>query len=326
MTSLKLSNGVFMPFVGLGTGGKRSSDEETEFSIRTALDLGYRHIDTAFMYGTEEIVGRVIGEYIREGKLKREEIFVTTKLPPTANESSEVEKCARIQLHNLQLDYFDLFLVHTPCSIKRADDTYVFNIYKASEPGSQLYSDDASVNLLNTWLEMEKLYKSGLAKAIGVSNFNEEQLSRILSKASVVPHVNQIEVHLHWPQKKLVDFCQSKGIAITAYGPLGCPGKKHAVAGWPEKVDIDDPLVIELAEKYHKTPAQILLRQLIQREIVVVPKSTNQKRLCENFGVFDFVLSEEDLQLLDSVPERKRLYVWNKQKHPEYPFKEQLGV
>uniref|UniRef100_A0A914RTZ0 NADP-dependent oxidoreductase domain-containing protein n=1 Tax=Parascaris equorum TaxID=6256 RepID=A0A914RTZ0_PAREQ len=182
----------------------RSTPDELESALRYAIDIGYRHIDTASLYENEEIIGSVVADLIHDRRVSRKDLFITTK--------------------------------------------------------------------------------KGLARAIGLSNFNVEQLQQIYHAAKVKPHNLQIEVHVHFPQRELHTLCTSLNISVTAYAPLGCPSKR-GTGDWPQEVAIDDPIVVRLAEKYGKTPAQILLRHLIQRQIIVIPKSTNRERLRENFNV-----------------------------------------
>ncbi|VDK63457.1 unnamed protein product [Anisakis simplex] len=185
------------------------------------------------------------------------------------------------------------------------------------------------VDLTKTWQAMEKVYEKGLAKAIGLSNFNVEQIQNIYHAAKVKPHNLQIEVHIYFPQRELHTLCTSLNIAVTAFAPLGCPSRRGK-DGWPEKVAIDNEIVKELAKKYGKTPAQILLRHLLQRQIVVIPKSTNAERLRENFNVkphkisvptkilggyslqiFDFEISSDDMNKLNRIEPQGRLYTWS---------------
>ncbi|VDM43677.1 unnamed protein product [Toxocara canis] len=303
MNSLRLSNGVNIPYIGLGTGGKRSTPEELEDAIRHAIDIGYRHIDTASMYENEQIIGTTLAELIDSGKVTRKELFITTKLPPSSNRPELVEPTLRAQLKDLKMDYVDLYLIHSPTSTVPSTEGY------------KMYSDSNvprkcdHVDLARTWQAMEKIYEKGLARAIGLSNFNVEQLQYIYHAAKVKPHNLQIEVHVHFPQRELHTLCTSLNISVTAYAPLGCPSKR-GVNGWPQEVAVDDPTVVKLAQKYGKTPAQILLRHLIQRQIVVIPKSTKSTRLRENFSIFDFEITSEDMIELNSIEPRRRLYTW----------------
>jgi len=184
------------------------------------------------------------------------------------------------------------------------------------EDGKVLYSD---ADYLDTWKEMEKLVDQGLAKSIGLSNFNSEQLERVLANARIKPATNQVECHPYLNQKKLVEFCTSKGVTITAYSPLGSPDRPWAKPDDPQL--LDDPKVKAVAEKYSKTPAQILLRYQVQRGNITIPKSVTKSRIIENAQIFDFELSAEDVTTIDSFDCDGRVCHLNWVKdHKDYPF------
>jgi len=281
--------------------------------VRTALDVGYRHIDTAACYGNEEQIGETLSAYMAEKGVKREELFIVTKLWLTHNREAEVEPALRESLKKLRLDYVDLYLVHMPVP------------FKADNSGL-----DMDTTVLDTWRGMEHVYDIGLAKAVGVSNFSTEQIERIMSASPRVPiHNHQVELHLSFPQWEMQKICDKWNVSLCAYGPIGSPGRVNfqptdgrAKLVWVEGPEpLKNPVVVGLAEKYHKTPAQVLLRHLIQRNIVVIPKSTNPKRIEENFQVFDFELSTEELAELNKQPVGPRLFDQGfLAGHPEDPF------
>ncbi|CAL2049436.1 unnamed protein product [Caenorhabditis brenneri] len=306
-TSIRMGNQVEMPFIGLGTGGIPSSEQKIEDAVRTALDLGYTHIDVSA--GSHAVVGKVLKEYFETGKLTRKDVFITSKLPCSSHGTDSVENSLRTQLKHLQLSYVDMFLINTPCG---------FRIRAASN--DFLATEAVYASITDTWKGMEKVYNLKLTRAIGVSNFNVEQIQRIYSSANVKPHNLQIELHLHWPQKEMVVLCQSLNVSLTAFAPLGSPGRSQPF-NENKACPIEDPLVLQLAEKYKKTPAQILLRQLTQRDIVVIPKSTNAKHLQENLESLEFVISDEDMKAMGKIKPRARVYHYvHRKKHPEYPF------
>ncbi|CAI2356550.1 unnamed protein product [Caenorhabditis sp. 36 PRJEB53466] len=308
-TRIRMGNGVEIPFMGLGTGGAPSSEKEVEFALRTALDLGYTHIDTASIYGTEAIVGKVVKEYIDSGKLNREDIFITTKLPCTSHDRPSVEQSLRAQLKDLQMEYVDLFLVNTPCGVR-----------VRSTPRGLSTSDASYTSLPDTWKGMEDVYNLKLARSIGISNFNVDQIQRVYSTATVKPHNLQVEVNLHWPQKEFVVLCQSLNMSLTAYAPIGSPGQRRQL-GLRDLSPLEEPVVLWLAEKYKKSPAQILLRHLTQRNIVVIPKSTDAQRLRDNLESMKFSLTDQDMEELGRVRPRARVYTFrHRRTHPEYPF------
>ncbi|KHJ87526.1 oxidoreductase, aldo/keto reductase family protein [Oesophagostomum dentatum] len=242
------------------------------FSVVAAVE-NQAFSDTAFVYENEAVIGKVLHEYFKSGKLKREDIFITSKLPLTAHAPEDVEKVFKMQLEALQVDYLDLYLVHCPTPFQRDKDSFA--------PG---FVNDmqvpAKIDHVETWHAMEKLYDSGKVKAIGLSNFNAKQVQNVYDHARIKPANLQVECHLYWPQTELLQLCKKLNMSLTAYGPLGSRGRKvfNAKMIWPEGDPLTDPLVKELAEKHKKTPAQILLRHLIQRGIAVIPKSVKPDR------------------------------------------------
>uniref|UniRef100_A0A915CCI3 NADP-dependent oxidoreductase domain-containing protein n=1 Tax=Parascaris univalens TaxID=6257 RepID=A0A915CCI3_PARUN len=319
--SIKLATGADFPLFGLGTWLSSDPKSLTD-ALRAALDAGYRLIDTAYVYGNEAVIGNVLQEYFTAGKLKRSDIFITSKLPYLVHSPNEIEAMLSGQLKDLQTDYLDLYLIHVPCPCKHLPGNKHGDYHPLIE-NNQLVPD--LTDHLETWKVLEKLHKEGKVKAIGVSNFNEEQIQRILDNATVKPHNLQVEAHLYWPQNELYEFCKKNNITMTAYGTLGSPGRKafRPDGTWPEGEPLKDPVVLELAKKYNKTPAQILLRQMVQRGISTIPKSTNVDRVRENFNIFDFELSDDEMSSLSNVKTRVRLFVFDFfAKHPFYPFKD----
>ncbi|KAM3716418.1 Aldo-keto reductase family 1 member [Dirofilaria immitis] len=320
--TVKLATGADLPLFGLGTWLSTDPAALTT-ALKTAFDTGYRLIDTAYIYRNEAIIGQVLQEYITSGKLKREDIFITTKLPLTAHKPDDVEEMVKKQLKDLQVDYFDLYLINSPCPCKHqpenTTDKYNNPLFEDGHVVPEL------VDHLETWKVLEKLHKEGILKAIGLSNFNEEQIQNILDHATVKPHNLQVEAHIYWPQKELHEFCKKNNITMTSYATLGSPGRAASIPDfyWPPGEPMKDPLVLQLAEKYKKSPAQILLRHMIQRGICVIPKSINPDRVIENFSIFDFKLTEEEIDQLDNVKTRIRLFLFDIFfDHPWYPFKD----
>lgn len=213
-----LRSGCKVPKIGLGTW--RAPNEELEKAVDTAFEVGYRHIDAATAYMNESAVGNVIGRWLSSGKLKREDLFVCTKLPPIANRPKDVERYLRNSLRDLQLDYVDLYLVHCPFSMPETDGPFL------TDANGDCILDTESKQL-EVWQKMEEMVDLGLTKTIGVSNFNEQQIQRILSNCRIRPEMLQIEVHLYMQQEKLVEFCQKNEIAVTAYSPLGSKGMEE---------------------------------------------------------------------------------------------------
>uniref|UniRef100_A0A0K0EZD2 Alcohol dehydrogenase [NADP(+)] (inferred by orthology to a human protein) n=1 Tax=Strongyloides venezuelensis TaxID=75913 RepID=A0A0K0EZD2_STRVS len=302
--SIKLSNGLKMPLLGLGTWQAQS--KEMEVALKVALDNGYRLIDTAKIYGNETIIGKVLKEYINSGKLTRDDVFVTTKLWCTHNKPTYIESELIESLRRLQLEYVDLYLVHFPTCFNQAGTAF-----------------DKTVKVEDTWRGMEAVYEKGLTKSIGISNFSNEQIERIMKIAKVPIHNSQVEVNLYWPQFEHQEVCKKYNISLTAYAPIGSPGRyNYKAINWGETKDVlEDKIVIELGKKYNKTPAQILLRHLIQRDIAIIPKSSNRNRIIQNSQIFDFEIDDSDMERLNSIPFRQRIF---KQEfmigHPEDSF------
>ncbi|CAN6674984.1 glycerol 2-dehydrogenase (NADP(+)) [Trichomonascus vanleenenianus] len=254
-----LNNGVKMPAVGLGTFN--SPDDAGYNAILTALKLGYRHLDTAMMYANEKDVGRAI----RESGVPREEIFVTTKLAPTR--MKDPKAALDESLAELGLDYVDLYLVHWPCPLAE-NGTQKYQPHKGEDRRN--FNGDKSWDHVRTWELMQPLVESGKVRAIGVSNYDTVYFEELLKAptTTVVPAVNQVELHPYLPQQKLFDYCKEKNIVLTAYSPLG--------RSLPVR---EDPLIKGLAEKYKVNPGQIVLSWGVARGNCVIPRSANAERL-----------------------------------------------
>ncbi|TCP57570.1 diketogulonate reductase-like aldo/keto reductase [Tumebacillus sp. BK434] len=256
-----LANGVKMPWLGLGVF-KTQEGAEVENSVRYALEAGYRHIDTAAIYRNEEGVGRAV----KASGIAREELFITTKVWNTEQGYETTLAAFEESRRKLGLEYVDLYLIHWAVKEK----------YK------------------ETWRALEKLYRDGLVRAIGVSNFQVHHLQDLMATATVKPMVNQVEYHPYLTQQELLAFCQQEGIQFEAWSPL-MRGRIQ-----------EEPVIVQLAEKYGKTPAQIVLRWDLQHGVVTIPKSIRQERVIENAQLFDFALSAEDLATLDGLNRDQR--------------------
>ena len=276
----RLSNGQTLPLLGLGT----YLGENFEVVLKNAIDLGYRAIDTAKFYKNEKLIGKVLQEVFKEGKIKRSDLFITTKI--WNNISTDVYEALKECLQDLQLDYVDLCLDHWPCGMPDAKNTALI-----AKP------------LHVIWKEFEHCQKEGLCKAIGVSNFNCQSLMDLLSFAEIKPVVNQIEVSPYLSQVDLISWCQKMGIHVTAYSPL-CRGGLEVKGILGDMIDLfNEPILKEIAAKHKKSVAQVVLNFLLGRGLSVIPKSSNIARLKENFECHGFVLDEED---------KKNIYGLNK--------------
>lgn len=258
-TGLKLNNGIEIPVLGLGVF---ESGDKTKDAVRFALEYGYRHIDTAKAYYNESFVARGI----KESGVKREDIFITTKLWNDDMRAHRQEEAIKESLEALETDYIDLYLIHWPVK-----DVFI-----------------------ESWKIMEEYYKNGVFHAIGVSNFHDYHMKELLEIADIVPAVNQIEINPYLSQYPLVEFNSSYNIATECWSPLG----RGSV--------LDNPVLLELGVKYQKSVPQIVLRWEIQRGLITIPKSVHEERIAENADIFDFSLSKEDMEKIDSLNKNER--------------------
>lgn len=252
-----------MPQVGLGVF--RCSEEEAYNCVKSAVELGYEHIDTAKVYENEQFVG----EAIKDSGVSREKLFITTKLWNEDQRQDNQRQAFEDSLKRLGIDYVDLYLIHWPVKEK----------------------------FVESWLELEKIYKEGLAKAIGVSNFNIHHLDAIAEKSEIIPAVNQVECHPLLSQKTILNECKKRGIQFEAWSPLGA--NKNNI--------LNSDVIMNIAEKYGKSPAQVILRWDIQCGMVTIPKSSNPNRQKQNIDIFDFELNSDEISQIDNLNKNLRV-------------------
>jgi len=303
---VELNSGAKMPIFGLGTW--KAQPGEVGAAVQEAIKLGYRHIDCAACYGNEAEVGAAI----KESGVAREDLWITSKLWNNSHREADVKPACLKTLKDLQLDYLDLYLIHWPHGFQGGGAMIMKN-----EDGSVIY--DTETDYCETWAAMEKLVDEGLVKNIGISNFNSEQVDRVMAMAKIPPAINQFECHPFLSQQPLIAHCAKHGIKITAYSPLGSG-----------KLALTEPRCVAIADKYNKSAAQLFIRWQIQRGVVVIPKSVTPSRLAQNMDVFGFEISEEDMAAMDALNEDKRIgvpeievegkMVPRDASHPHYPF------
>ncbi|XP_052757097.1 aldo-keto reductase AKR2E4-like isoform X2 [Galleria mellonella] len=304
---LVLNNDREIPAIALGTflgfgkeGVVKSVDKELRDVVMKAIDLGYRHFDTASVYGTEKEIGEAVQMKISDGAITRDDVFITTKLWNTHHKREQVMQALKESLENLGTNYVDLYLMHWPMGL---NDDY----------------SHSDVDYMETWRGMEDAVKLGLAKSIGLSNFNKEQVERVIKEGDIKPAVLQIEVHLQIVQAELVSYAQSQGVIVMGYSPFGSLVTRFGETKPGPK--IDDPTLMKIAQKYGKTTPQVVLRWLVDRKIIPIPKTVNPKRLKENIELFDFHLDDDEIELINGFDQHVRYTLpsfW--QNHTYYPF------
>ncbi|KAK9875053.1 hypothetical protein WA026_005855 [Henosepilachna vigintioctopunctata] len=320
--TITLNDGTEMPVLGFGTcqfGGPETMIKP----LQVAFESGYRHFDTAYTYKNEKVLGKAIAGWIERKLVERKDLFITTKLPMYGAHPERVEKFFNSSLNNLGLDYVDLYLIHFPVPVKcmEKEDTYL------EEKGVFLTEE---TNYIEVWKILEKMVDAGKIKNIGLSNFNINQITKVLKEARIKPANLQIEVHPYFQNNELIEFCKKNGISVVAYAPLGSPELCiiFRIASVPLRnipCIMDDDIIITLSKKYSKTPAQIILRFTMQRGLAAIPKSKNACHIKENIDIFDFQLDENDMSILASLDKGNEGRVCKLDfkgilEHPEYPF------
>jgi diketogulonate reductase-like aldo/keto reductase len=272
---ITLNNGVSMPQLGFGVW--QVPDDEAERAVATALEAGYRSIDTAAIYGNEEGTGRAIAA----SGLSREDVFVTTKLWNSDQGRTRTLAAVDASLDRLGLDYLDLYLIHWPLGDRE--------------------------RLVETWLAMEEILESGKALAIGVCNHEPHHLQWILDAGSIVPAVNQVELHPNLPQWVVRAFGDSHGIVTESWSPLG--GSSNSGWGDASKPNtlLTDPVLTSIGEQYGKSAAQVMIRWHLQNGLVVIPKSSHEERIRQNIDVLDFELTGDDIERIATLDTGERV-------------------
>ncbi|KAI3516861.1 hypothetical protein L1887_15968 [Cichorium endivia] len=287
-----------IPVIAMGTAsesGLFGNDVMKSSTIIEAIKLGYRHFDTAAIYGTEKPLGEAIREALRLGLIQsRSELFITSKLWCTSADRHLVLPAINHSLQNLGLEYLDLYLIHWP--FKLIQDEFKLPIPKECV---------ATLDVKAVWEAMEECQNLGLTKSIGVSNFYPKIIQQIISFAKIPPAVNQVEMNPPWQQKKLAQFCKDNNILVTAYSPLGAFGNKV----WGHNRVMECDILQEIAKAKGKTVAQISLKWLCEQGVSIAVKSFNTERMKHNLDIFSWSLTKEELEKIDNIPQRRHVYL-----------------
>ncbi|KAL3496612.1 NADP-dependent oxidoreductase domain-containing protein [Aspergillus germanicus] len=296
--SIKLSSGYAMPIVGFGLW--KVNNDTCADQVYEAIKAGYRLFDGACDYGNEVEAGQGVARAIKEGIVKREDLFIVSKLWNSFHDGDRVEPIARKQLADWGVDYFDLYIVHFPISLKYVDPSVRYPPSWNSEAGKV---ELGNATIQETWTAMESLVDKSLARSIGISNFSAQLLMDLLRYARVRPATLQIEHHPYLTQARLVDYAQREGIAITAYSSFGPLSFLELQVTKAENTPplFEHNTIKSIAAKHGKTPAQVLLRWATQRNIAVIPKSNNPARLAQNLDVVGFDLEAAEIEAISAL-------------------------
>ena len=296
MKMLKFTNGDGMPIVGLGTW--KSAPGEVYAAVREAIRIGYRHIDCALVYGNEAEIGAALRDAMGAGQVKRNELWITSKLWNNSHGRENVATALRKSLESLALAYLDLYLIHWPIPLRPGT--------MFPQSGADFLSP-AEAPIRSTWEGMEAAVDAGLTRHIGVSNFSARKLQDIIDHCRIKPEVDQVEMHPLLQQPGLVKFCASHGVHMTAWAPLGSADRPASTRTPDAPVLLDNPVIKSIAQRLGHTPAQVLIAWHVNRGISVIPKSVTPARLRENLAAADIVLSRADMERIASLDRNYRL-------------------
>ncbi|OAI53430.1 4-dihydromethyl-trisporate dehydrogenase [Planctomyces sp. SCGC AG-212-M04] len=303
--TLSLANGQSVPSVGLGLW--KLPREVAAERVMKAIDVGYRHLDSACDYGNETEVGEGIRRSIQAGKVRRDDLWITSKLWNTYHAKEHVRPACERTLRDLGLDHLDLYLIHFPIALRyipfeeRYPPEWFFDP-KAAKPRMEF----ARVPIAETWQAMEGLVKAGLVKNIGICNFNTALLRDLLNVATIRPAMLQVEMHPYLAQEKLVRFCREEGIGVTAFSPFGPASYVSIGMAKPEDSLFTQPVVQAAAKRTGRSPAQVLLRWGVQRGTAVIPMTSKPERLAENLAVGDFELTADEMRAISGLDKNWR--------------------
>jgi len=290
MKTLKFQNGDSMHAIGLGTWKSKGNDVKQ--AVKNALYQGYRHIDTAAAYDNEEIIGEALAEVFAEGKIYREDVFITSKLWNDAHQNGYVIPALEESLKKLQLDYLDLYLIHWPVAFRPG-------VSFPQKPSDYLSLEE--VPIIETWKQMETAKNDGMAKHIGVSNFSKKKLKSLIEKATIKPEMNQVELHPLLQQKELLEYCKSENVLLTAYSPLGSGDRSDAMKGKDEPNLMEIEELQRIAKKNNATTAQVLINWHNERGCAAIPKSTSKDHIEANFQAANVSLDKDDMKAIEAL-------------------------
>ncbi len=308
MKYLELHSGDQLPALGLGTW--KAETAIARDAVKAAIDLGYRHIDCAAIYGNESGIGDALVSEFSNGKVKREELWITSKLWNNAHKAEDVRPALLRTLQDLKIDYLDLYLIHWPVVFK---PEFVFPDNDAG------YLSLDEVPILETWQAMEACVDEGLLRNIGVSNFSPKKLGELYNKVRIKPAVDQVELHPLLQQPALKDYCDSKGIILTAYSPLGSADRPAFFRSEDAQSPLELETIREIAASRQLTPAQILLAWALNRGTAAIPKSVRPERMRENLAAADITLNADEMAAIKALDRHYRLLTGDIWKGPNTP-------